>query len=976
MFESAINPAYWWGATAVSSPILIHLINRLRFKRIRWAAMEFLLKAQLRNRRRLIIEQLVLLALRCFIVMLVVSFLVRPQWLLGDTSARKTDLPFFHVALLDDSLSMRDDEEDAQKTAFRNGVELLSKIATDASESPHSHYLTILKVSAPEVPELGRTHGQLAGGTPGVQLTADEVGKLGDKLKGLDPTYFRLDPKQMKAALDQADLYFANVQEGNKILHVFSDFRGRDWGEADADEVWRALAKMARERGVIVRPYDIARPQRPTLRTEKPGFHPNVAITNVVARTKDVKEKDRSRGASANKGEVPVQVIAPGVPFVLRPTIRNYSPEPVRVRVGVKVDGKEKSEFSSVFDVAPKVETEVDLDFRFSKSEDGLGRKRLALYVELTTEPGKPDRRDHLPVDNVRYLALDVKEEIPVLLIDPEHERNRDYDASYRVQSALRGTKLGLKTETMHPRTIADEKVKLDEYSVIYVMNIAGVGDGSNDMPADGLKKLENYVNSGGSVVFFLGEHTNVVRFNAELYRNGEGIFPVPLSERPEPEKSSSYNFVDDVPDNEDLAPKIRFLRENDPIFQFRGDLLDTIVRAIYVNRYFQVNQAHATWNAQKDRVVELVQLANRRPLTGYRVPTAELVRDIQRAAGAEFAGKMRDYLATMDNHVFEAEKKRARKGPLLEAMGGMLSDPGLADFWKQPANKELRDRVQKFYQVLQTGDPLVVEARYGAGKHKGTVVAFMSTAGPVPTGDTLGNIWNNMASNPFFFQIMFLFGHQYLAGETMKAKATETNLIIQKETILRLNKERYNDKMEVYFQRDGDAKPPEPATVTGREEGEDYVFAIVPKDGPGNYLLKLNVSKEGSTAKGEPEDRVISINVDSTVEGDLARPSDEDLANRVREALRGGFDDATAYAQRFKLLTSTKGTEEEIVQARSWSDYSWLILLFLGVLLLEQFLGMLFSHHVRDGQEHVPVRMGRVPVMAGNVELETVSAS
>ena len=44
------------GAALVSSPIIIHLINRMRFRRIRWAAMEFLLKAQKRMRRKLIIE--------------------------------------------------------------------------------------------------------------------------------------------------------------------------------------------------------------------------------------------------------------------------------------------------------------------------------------------------------------------------------------------------------------------------------------------------------------------------------------------------------------------------------------------------------------------------------------------------------------------------------------------------------------------------------------------------------------------------------------------------------------------------------------------------------------------------------------------------------------------------------------------------------------------------------------------------------
>src|SRR4029077_16120636 len=61
MLEFFTNPGFLAAAAAlVSVPIIIHLINRMRFKRIRWAAMEFLLKAQKRTRRRLIIEKLTL----------------------------------------------------------------------------------------------------------------------------------------------------------------------------------------------------------------------------------------------------------------------------------------------------------------------------------------------------------------------------------------------------------------------------------------------------------------------------------------------------------------------------------------------------------------------------------------------------------------------------------------------------------------------------------------------------------------------------------------------------------------------------------------------------------------------------------------------------------------------------------------------------------------------------------------------------
>ncbi len=78
MFELFLNPANMViGGALISSPIIIHLINRMRFKRLRWAAMEFLLKSQKRNRRRLIIEQLILLALRILLVLLAGLLLAR-----------------------------------------------------------------------------------------------------------------------------------------------------------------------------------------------------------------------------------------------------------------------------------------------------------------------------------------------------------------------------------------------------------------------------------------------------------------------------------------------------------------------------------------------------------------------------------------------------------------------------------------------------------------------------------------------------------------------------------------------------------------------------------------------------------------------------------------------------------------------------------------------------------------------------------
>src|SRR6478736_5802807 len=53
------------GSAAVALPVLIHLLNRRRFQVVEWAAMDFLLEADRTNRRRIRLQHVLLLILRC-----------------------------------------------------------------------------------------------------------------------------------------------------------------------------------------------------------------------------------------------------------------------------------------------------------------------------------------------------------------------------------------------------------------------------------------------------------------------------------------------------------------------------------------------------------------------------------------------------------------------------------------------------------------------------------------------------------------------------------------------------------------------------------------------------------------------------------------------------------------------------------------------------------------------------------------------
>src|SRR4051794_35362452 len=137
MFESFfLNPwAMVVGGAMVSAPILIHLINRMRFKRVRWAAMEFLLKSQKRNRRRLIIEQLILLALRCLLVLLFGFLMAR---FVGETLGRSATTSTTHLVILDDTLSMADlapKNQAAFPNCFEQAKEDVKELASSAAQA-------------------------------------------------------------------------------------------------------------------------------------------------------------------------------------------------------------------------------------------------------------------------------------------------------------------------------------------------------------------------------------------------------------------------------------------------------------------------------------------------------------------------------------------------------------------------------------------------------------------------------------------------------------------------------------------------------------------------------------------------------------------------------------------------------------------------------------------------------------------------
>jgi hypothetical protein len=101
-----LNPAYLGALALAAIPILIHLIRRRRIRIIPWAAWDFLLQSRRRNRRRLRIEQLLLLLVRIAIVCLVVLAFARPILRALGLPMLAEDARVHALIVLDNSYSM------------------------------------------------------------------------------------------------------------------------------------------------------------------------------------------------------------------------------------------------------------------------------------------------------------------------------------------------------------------------------------------------------------------------------------------------------------------------------------------------------------------------------------------------------------------------------------------------------------------------------------------------------------------------------------------------------------------------------------------------------------------------------------------------------------------------------------------------------------------------------------------------------
>ncbi len=397
-----------WGLLIVGVPVLIHLINVLRHRRVRWAAMEFLLVSQKRNRTWILLKQLFLLALRMLVVACVVLVLAEPllrNRLGGLFGAGRTH----HVVLLDDSFSMSDRWGDT--SAFEEAKRVVAGIATQAHRQPQPQTFTLLRFSRAGRPVQGTEPDFLQ-----ESVEADLIERLRERLESLAASHTAAGPMRALEALRQL---VGSSDRDRHIVYLISDFRAREWEEpGDLRNRLAQLGQMGAKL-YLIRCVEATRP--------------NLAIAEL------------SPGVGTRSA---------GVPLSMELTVRNFSGAPVRdVPVLLEADG---SPLTAV--TIARIPPEEAVRERFQVHFPTAGQHAITARLET----------DVVAVDNFRYRVLEFPEEVPVLLIDGDPAA---LGARYLSAALAPGGPVptGIKPQIETPRYLSLNS--LEPFRAIYLLN-------------------------------------------------------------------------------------------------------------------------------------------------------------------------------------------------------------------------------------------------------------------------------------------------------------------------------------------------------------------------------------------------------------------------------------------------------------------------------------------------------------------------
>jgi hypothetical protein len=918
------------GAALVSAPIIIHLINRMRFRRIKWAAMEFLLKAQKRMRRKMIIEQLILLFLRCLLVFLIGLLFAR--FLGFDPLQGKETRPTVHVVILDDTPSMADTGrgEGASGDAFTEAKkQITDRILPAALEATTTQRVQLLRLSDQANLLAADPNKEQAPSELNTTLIEEVKGVLAKQKVATVRASLVTGLKKAHDTLNKA----GTETDTAKIVHVVTDLRSIDW-EQDGEALSQTIREMS-EAGIKVHLIDAASPPRPQDKSRPLTYSDNVGIVEFKPRTRVAAKDDQS-----------------GVDFELR--VKNFGTVDLKdVLVQFYLNGQGNQIQTQSFAHLPAGQERMQLvQVRFTQvatKEDPLARFNIVTAL-IPKSAG-----DAILTDNVRHAVIEVREKLSVLVIpgsdEDIREPNKKTTDSFYLRRLFNDAFGGVNLTVAMPDAL--EKHDLRQYSTIFLLNVAQLKESE-------VAKLEAYVRDGGGVGVFLGPKVNADSYNKLMYKDGKGFFPVrlpskhtdPLTKEQKDKRAFSKRILVREPAAK-MHPALSGIYTNE-----RGDP----IKDDEVERYFYFVNIDQYWPVERrglrddTRVRELYCMPNEKPVGDF-LPQVTKMRDAVRLKyGEPKFQKYRDTVSRMLDEIRASAESTDTPLPILarqldrlladQVNDGTPEEALIREFWSQPEMNDAKVMAQSLRDETKFGDPLYFAKTFENGR----VVLMTTTLGE--TGGT--EPWNDWASGAGAAGWVAVMKEmqKYLAGG-----GAEENRTVGTPLSVPFEAGRYKPAYSGMFltadtsKEDKNQAPLIRTSIAEQPlDTKDNALRLNFTDNkrPGVYIFTVTWQARDGDPKGSPSEKpeyfATVFNPDTAREGALQRAKGNDLAVQAKGAEIHAADDTG-------WLDTLKQKQTDLSSGR------WIYLLIALVLILEQAMAVRLSYHTRpeDLEAHAP---------------------
>ncbi len=883
------------GLVAAAGPILIHLLNRRRFRVVEWAAMDFLREAMQRNRRMMQMRDLLLLVLRVLAVALVGLALARPYFASAD-NALWFRYAWTGLAVL---------------SAF--GLAIWAVLSNTRAGNVVGGLGCLLAAAAAVWGVSGiRARVASEGGFTTTQpvhavLVLDNSASMG---------YEVLDGGNLLGRAKEKALAFVDELPPESRVSVlplcgsptsfgFSAFRSRE-DVRDAIERIPVVDRggdAARVNHVVDLAEQACRqaPELPSKRVvflsdQQVGNWPADGLGAGLSKLPELQVVQVSAESPSNVwvSDLAVQddVADTEIPTEFLVTLRCQSSGPVSdVSVSLRVND------------APVATRTVDLQ------PDQELKLRFKYEIDVPTEPGRPTfvtatatadvpnaRADGIVSDNVRHLVVPVVAGLPVVFVDPVGAEDEDRVTGpvgetlpLRGLMTLRQQGEESAKQLIRVRHVTIDEVDRELLSDARLVVLAGLpSPGSPET----VEVLREYVWQGGQVAVFAGGAFDPVAWSAQAWRDGAGFLPAPLDAETIGRSFDEFG-VDD-------APEPFFLD-----FETMG------------HAYFQIEDVPA----------EELDALYREPVFVKAVRARfddELLANFVEAETKRVT-EARTFLAESDERRKEWDE-RTRSGQLTDAEAAERAadderrravDPTWLVWDRERAGDELddltpqelaeRSRPQLLASYTGNGAPFLVTRRIGNGR-----VQFFSSG-------VLAD-WNTLSRGPAILMFFRVFGD--MIGDTLPRRNFETGQPIVLPA-------RSGDAIRYTIRREfDDAEAAEDVMLTPEAIGPDE-FGLVVRNAllSGHYTVREEEIDPTSTGEAAVVQREIPLALNGpAVESEMQFVTADELADRLGDG-------------NYRWIESGEEISLEGAEVRGRDTWKALVLAALACLLSEMLI-------------------------------------